>query len=264
MKVKEPEGFSSKSKKSKKASQESDSKQGNIKELLGGRGSPPRPTSADKKSTSGGLKTFSGQGHVLQPHCGGRVGDTVDLTGGPSLREKMLAAAEKRLKDEQERGVQNKAAGRKPQTVERGGRGGEEDEREGSGDLRKLWKRGTNEIQDTPPQKKSRHLSSEHDHDCQVIDSVDVTPSTKNTTTASSKHVLTNADLETSAEVIVLDNVADYPTSSRASSGSPVKHRTCPICFRTDIPEAVLGVHVGFCLEEMEIGDSDDEEGGGG
>ena len=264
MKVKEPEEYSAKAKKKKKSLETRDPKQGNIKEIL--KGSPKAPSEANtptkKTHTSDGFESFSGSGYVLQPSSGG---DTMDLTGECSLREKMLAAAEERLKRGQERGVMSRTLPKKPPTRGRGkegrerGRGGG-GEGGGNGDLRHLWKRGTDAHKDTPPHKKSRQPSP--DDDCQVIDFMRVSSGTKCDPTKGRHDVTegvgTVVDLEeSSSEVIDLDCDISQPTSSQASTGSSVEHRTCPICCRTDIPKTVLGIHIGFCLEEMELSEED-------
>lgn len=54
------------------------------------------------------------------------------------------------------------------------------------------------------------------------------------------------------------------PISKSQASGSGLISRTdnrlCPVCGRNDIPAATLNAHISFCLEEMELSGSDDNE----
>ena len=253
-KVKEPEGYCAKGKNNKGgAAKQNDSKQGNIKQLLEVKGS----SSKDKETNT---VPFAGKGHVLNfsdktvkgaRKEEARDSSTVDLTVEVSMREKLLAAAENRLKGSEQRGKKK----RKSLT----GRGSKsrEDTSTGNGDLRKHFKRVSSEATESQPVKKTRTSDSD---DCQVLDAATVKDNHAvygRQTGGSSTRVNDRTVSLHNPDMIMIEDDEDS-LLSQGSTGSSVPQKTCPVCLRTDIPETVLSIHVHLCLEEMELSDSDE------
>ena len=264
IKVKEPEGYCAKGKKNKGTAKQNDTKQGNIKQLLEVKGSG---SSSKKMESQSDLEAFTGKGHVLNSRAGrGDEGNTVDLTVEVSMKEKILAAAENRLKTSEQRGRKKRKSPTRREVSKR-----KEDPSEGSGDIRKLFKRASPDATEIQPLKKTRTVVSD---DCQVLDAAAVkdsdrqlhynhTGTNSSSCSSTSSRVLSGTTSPVSLYdpdmIIVEDDEASLPSSSQGSTGSSVPQRTCPVCLRTDIPETVLSIHVNLCLEEMELSDSDEE-----
>lgn len=217
-------------------------KDGNIKDLFNGsskRGSADTCKRLDHpKDVLPSRESSSSQGHVLGSSAD--AGITPPLSPN-SLRNKLAAAAEKRLKES---------------TVKGKGKG----HRSGSSVTRSV------------DSKKQSHEGTTVD-DCIVIEADDPAATTNTPysnshktmiemegSPSSSKQVAlaTNSEIapiscdatKHSCDIIDLD---DFPSTSVHSSSTewePTGLKTCPVCGRNDIPPAIINTHIALCLEE--------------
>lgn len=231
IKVKEPQSFSLKEKKRKP-------KHGDIKQLL-------EAGTSKRMDSSSTTVSFSGRGHVLDHQKRGGGGDTCDLTESQSIREKALAAAEQRLKTNQEKGKR-----KKPQTGEQLRRVVARKRccQDDSHDIMSIWNRYSHERAESQSQKRTKMVLDNLD-DCEEV-AADLN---------SSDDGYITVPKQTAADEDCVIVVEDDVSSSSSSQHSSVPLQTCPVCLRTDIPKTVLSIHVNICLEEMKLTDNNVE-----
>lgn len=250
-KVKEPEGYKSRAKKSAKDS----SKQGDFSKkdncsdgivtVWSGRGNGSSPTPSSSSGSLKNVKPFSGKGRELTSN---KVTVVEDHSDKQSMRDILLAAAEKR------REVNELKSGTTKKQLNSGTASGGLNSGTARGGLNSRTTRG-GQLTDGKknfPSKRTREntRSSElqkrakldNDSDCEIV-----IPKTGDECEADD--VIHIVDLANSSDVIDLNDDTSQPTASQKSTP---KHGSCPICGRTDIPQTVLGIHVGYCLDEME------------
>ena len=82
------------------------------------------------------------------------------------------------------------------------------------------------------------------------------TPSNKtaNNSTPSNRQSTSNGIFKTESTSINISQASGSGLINRTDN------RLCPVCGRNDIPAATLNAHISFCLEEMELSGSDDNE----
>lgn len=212
----------------------------NIKDMMNS-SSSSNPT---KKSTSVSVvKPFEGKGHSLSID--------VDAKAGMSLREKMLAAAEKRVKDQKERGI-----------IRRGITGGKRkavtsspldnhDIRSYTGNPERGASQASSSYTTVKRPKLSKELSSESD--CILLDTdLPVHNGTRSSngrassSRSASPVIDLSKDCDSDSSLFGADIILGDPGMSGESSG----FRMCPVCGRNDIPAAIIGAHIAFCIEE--------------
>ena len=191
------------------------------------------------------VKAFEGRGQ--------RLIDSIDVDAEPgpsaslSARERMLIAAEKRMKESQRKGKRKKGF--------ESGTG-----QTSNHDIRKYGtiSSGHHSLpdQERPSSpKKSRLSTSLSDSDCCILLDPESPPS--------SGSVGGDASREPSVTVIDLNDPGG--NSSTESFSTPWDNsvievdaessdddglKTCPVCGRSDIPAVIINTHIAFCLDE--------------
>ena len=273
-KIKEPEDY----RKSKKGKDTSTSKGkgtsekvkfGNIKEIFSA-GTTSNAT--DQSMNPRNTQLFGGKGHHI------KAGNTITIDEERAdLREKILAAAEKRRHAEDQRGIKRKF---EPTSREKYSSDKSEDYSQPSG--KKLRLSNTLNANDSVILVDMESLTSnpsaktagnkamvdltvyedDSDHSRPMIDLGDGDSNSDCSNSVidlgddyqgDSIPVIDLGDDYQGDSIPVIDLGDDYQGDSDASSqsiGNGLQFMMCPVCGRTDIPAAIINSHVAFCLDE--------------
>ena len=247
-KVKEPEGYG------KKAATKKTKVEGNklhsskdIQKMLTGGGEGGESVSKLRKGKSrssiGGGKVFSGEGHTLATPPPSRENEPNSKS---ERRQKLLEAVEKRRQLAQSKGIKRKSGGRSP------------------GDLRDFYP--TSESQSPTGRKRpklenptspsngivaastsnlpssSRDIPSSYLNSCPGPSSMWQEASSG--TAGEEEGVVCGTD--DTGDVVVIDDDSD----GESGDGGRVPLGMCPVCGRVDIPHDIINSHVACCLEE--------------
>lgn len=170
------------------------------------------PKSSTGSATVSKVNPFVGEGQ--------RLSDSVSSARSASLserRQKLLAAAEKRRESTQMRGLKRKAAGT------------------GCQDIRPFI---------TSPSKRQKTMSQD-EADVVIVENGSDTPKAHSAQSSVGNTSGASQDSSSSsgrAQSPVINLVDEEEVSA------PV--RMCPVCGLTDIPAAIINIHVAYCLDE--------------
>ena len=239
-KVKEPEGYGKKTRKTKvdgDAKNKSKSSR-DIKEMLKGRDGGEKDSKTRGKSGSGVVrKIFSGEGHKLASE------NSPQPKSAGERRQQLLEAVEKRRKLAESKGMKRKSAGGL------------------SGDLRQFYPSLSSPSQ--AGEKRSRlDALSPHSNGLVATTSSSNSPSSsrdspsilphQNSPSGSSysgtqRECVVDSGSDERGSVIVIDS-DDEDDGGGNGDGVPVG--MCPVCGRVDIPSDVINSHVTHCLDD--------------
>ena len=262
VKIKEPEGYKSKENKAVHRGNKGNSSNTaaknskSIKDLFNGASGKkddanvgPSVSKAVQSVSVSRVKPFEGRGQ--------RLSDAIDIDAesGP-IRETMLAAAEKRMKRNQDRGKRKKGSSSGTSHTP-------------SHDIRRYGFISTDHhsLEQGSPKKPKLSTSNSDSDCCIILDDAD-SPSSSGSNTSTS-----GALRDPSSNLIDLNDFCEdgstesFPTpcddgvitvDDGSSGGDGLK--TCPVCGRGDIPAVIINAHIAFCLdEEIESTTVDDD-----
>ena len=92
----------------------------------------------------------------------------------------------------------------------------------------------------------------------------DLSSSTKTNTRESLKRTREVSSDDDDDDLVVIDKKTKKPNVDESiinidTTSSRIDYKECPVCGRGDIPSTTINIHINFCLEEMELDFSDDE-----
>ena len=265
-KIKEPEGYKSRADSGTKVAHGGNKGNGSstagknsksIKDLFNGASGKKDDTNSVGPSVSQAVQSVSASHVKPFEGRGQRLVDAIDVDAEPrSVRETILAAAEKRMKRSQNRGKRKKGASSGTSHTP-------------SHDIRRHGIISTDLDQGKSSNPKKPKLStslSDSDSDCCIILDADSPPSSSSS--------VGGAMGDPSASIIDLDDTCEDDSTeslpapwddddviavdAESSDGDGLK--TCPVCGRSDIPAVIINTHIAFCLdEEIESATVDDD-----
>ena len=233
----------------------SSTKQGNVDVIQG---------SEHSKGIMSSTQLSSSQGHILKPS--GAAAEAYPPSPN-SIRDRLAAAAEKRLKPSGVSGRRDTPTGRRGRVVGHGGRGSLKDTSTGSkrghysvvnGDSKSFSSSGVPlSLQQQTNTESATFSQSSLVDDCIVLDAE--MPATGSRSPHST--IFNLEDSPTSSYHISPNNIAK---GSRDIATRPCdviidlenttsELKMCPVCGRNDIPSPIINAHITLCLEEESL-----------